>query len=181
MTMEIDNISSCMPNAMNMSYYAAAQRDVPAFFASSSSSLPSSSSSSSTKSSLGKIRIPPLCQRKLDYTLPLDDEDCDYDDQTVDSFLESIALGTPRRTAGSKRVMRAMGQGQGSGQGQVLQAMRAMRGSGSVSGFESMIAATAKTPQPLPCVQSNNPGSRLVPPSFLTSSQVDTDVAMSDA
>ncbi|KAJ8094293.1 hypothetical protein PM082_006833 [Marasmius tenuissimus] len=82
----------------------------------SSFTAPSTSTSSSTPSTpstspkcpLGKIRIPPLCQRVLHHNISLDDE-YDADDDGGDEFLNGIRTGAPRRIAGSRRVMRRLG------------------------------------------------------------------------
>ncbi|KAF9262643.1 hypothetical protein L218DRAFT_395954 [Marasmius fiardii PR-910] len=158
-----------------------------------SKKVTSFTSPSSSTCSLGKIRIPPLCQRKLDHELILGDpyelEDYDKNDEQVDSFLESIALGTPRRVAGSKRVMRAQMMRQKMGihpdqmnlasgcsnppEAQAFQSISAISGLRGAS-FEEYRTdcysqsniATGKPPLPCaqPCGSSN--GTRLIPPSF---------------
>ncbi|KAK1235043.1 hypothetical protein PQX77_001740, partial [Marasmius sp. AFHP31] len=71
------------------------------------SSTPSTPSTSS-KCPLGKIRIPPRCQRILHHNISLDDE-YDADDDGGDEILNGIRMGAPRRIAGSRRVMRRLG------------------------------------------------------------------------
>lgn len=144
-------------------------------------------------SSLGKIRIPPLCQRKLHHELILGDpyelEDYDENDEQVDSFLESIALGTPRKVAGSKRVMKFQMTRQKMGfhpdqmnlapgcvnppQAQVFQSISAMSGLRGASFEEYRMEcysqaniATGKPPLPCAQPQGSQNGTRLIPPSF---------------
>ncbi|KAG7091332.1 hypothetical protein E1B28_010376 [Marasmius oreades] len=163
--------------------------------------------SNPSASSLGKIRIPPLCQRNLNHELLLGDpyelEEYDENDEQVDSFLESIALGTPRKVAGSKRVMRVQIMRQKMGihpdqrnlapgclhpsQAQVFQSISAMNGLRE-SSFESIIA-TGNPPRPCAQPAGSQNGIRLIPPSFMPflspnprqEMDLESDEVMSDA